>query len=936
MLGSRSATSASSTSTTTSATGSTSSTRGATTTTSRPPLKRSVSSSALVTAPLQLLGIGGSKDTTAASPPPSSSSPTSGAFSFTSSSASSSGGGLRSSMPASSSSALGGAAGLRSSAPRSSFDHVGGSSASPLGSDMGTSRRAPSRMLLSTYYSVDDNDTTTAKTKAAAAGRRVAGLPAETKTGGATGSGPTVAQKPEEVADININSPTFNAQAYFNTLIKSMNLVALSARDKELVAEMKDLDEKMKALVYDNYNKFINATDTIRKMKSNVENMEDEMKQLKENMKDIGNCSDKINSSLSFRREKIDHLAAVHTLLTRLQFIAELPARLRKCLTMKAYSQAAKYFMQSSGMLKKYNLPSFIRIQAECEEIIKELRTILYAQIKVSPPPPLPVGTPMPSFEFPARAVEQAGSVLMMLHEPEETVRHLFLDSYQVAFDYLTEQYSADRNKNCAMHEIAKMLCPPFFSQLLLTYESYRMVFLGGDSLVGDEDLEAPHYEGPAWDDIFNFLKDKFEQYLRSVHRRVAEARATGQAVQADEVASCLAVVHEVSLQVHHQLPFLHIAERTADMIGSTVLASIESHFLGLHSACSEQLLTLHNNVESHKVVKPGDDFWSTTLDSIAKSVLEQLVDVVKKLQPFLEPEKRFLIPHQLQISTNIYVKAQQFFLFLEQLFMDCENLEDNPTHPLRSMKISPPLFFVLVGVLHRIDALLDEFVVQLQCTFIIQDKLASDLINADEIRQRFRTTASKLLQLYVIVEGRQLSSYMHKYIESANWLRSKEVRGVGLGAQLFMHHIQEIDMLGRQIIPDTPPASAGVSGRGTASRGSAQSKSFFGHKMDMFARVDYNRDAVMVSISRIGMKTMCECIRLSSFGRCGYQQVQVDVAYLQAGLSQLLNTKSDVNIFFAEAEVSAQRRCIDPVKFDTVLIQHILHPQLAAPSSSL
>lgn len=38
-----------------------------------------------------------------------------------------------------------------------------------------------------------------------------------------------------------------------------------------MVSEIKSLDSDMQMLVYENYNKFISATDTIRKMKNRVE-----------------------------------------------------------------------------------------------------------------------------------------------------------------------------------------------------------------------------------------------------------------------------------------------------------------------------------------------------------------------------------------------------------------------------------------------------------------------------------------------------------------------------------------------------------------------------------------------------------------------------------------------------------------------------------------
>ncbi|CAM9971339.1 unnamed protein product, partial [Ectocarpus sp. 13 AM-2016] len=54
----------------------------------------------------------------------------------------------------------------------------------------------------------------------------------------------------------------------------------------------------MQMLVYENYNKFISATDTIRKMAQNVEGMETEMSDLKSSMERIAESSATVNTSL--------------------------------------------------------------------------------------------------------------------------------------------------------------------------------------------------------------------------------------------------------------------------------------------------------------------------------------------------------------------------------------------------------------------------------------------------------------------------------------------------------------------------------------------------------------------------------------------------------------------------------------------------------------
>ena len=54
----------------------------------------------------------------------------------------------------------------------------------------------------------------------------------------------------------------------------------------------------MQTLVYENYNKFILATDTIRQMKSDFKTMEDEMEKLVEDMSNIATFANGISSNL--------------------------------------------------------------------------------------------------------------------------------------------------------------------------------------------------------------------------------------------------------------------------------------------------------------------------------------------------------------------------------------------------------------------------------------------------------------------------------------------------------------------------------------------------------------------------------------------------------------------------------------------------------------
>lgn len=69
-----------------------------------------------------------------------------------------------------------------------------------------------------------------------------------------------------------------------------------------IVRDTQSLHSEMQTLVYENYNKFISATDTIRKMKTDFKQMETEMESLGQKMSKITSFSDQINGTLQVKR----------------------------------------------------------------------------------------------------------------------------------------------------------------------------------------------------------------------------------------------------------------------------------------------------------------------------------------------------------------------------------------------------------------------------------------------------------------------------------------------------------------------------------------------------------------------------------------------------------------------------------------------------------
>lgn len=97
-----------------------------------------------------------------------------------------------------------------------------------------------------------------------------------------------------------------------------------------------------------------------------------------------------------------------------------------------------------------------------------------------------------------------------------------------------------------------------------------------------------------------------------------------------------------------------------------------------------------------------------------------------------------------------------------------------------------------------------------------------------------------------------------------------------------------------------------------------------FSERIEIFSDCDFNKLSITTGIIKIVLKTLIECIRLCSFSKFGFQQIQIDSTYLQ---NQMWRFVIDENLLFNmndEILLSAYQRCIDPIKMEQVLVDKI------------
>eukprot|EP00760_Papus_ankaliazontas_P018094 PhM_4_TR17426/c0_g2_i1/m.77934/K20296/ANG2, VPS51; vacuolar protein sorting-associated protein 51 len=181
----------------------------------------------------------------------------------------------------------------------------------------------------------------------------------------------------------NLESLHFNPERYVSKLLKEKSLKGLMSLAAENTAKSKDLDKELQGLVYDNYNRFIAATETIRKMRDNVVRMDEKLHTLQSNVDAVDNLTQTLDGRLQAGRDNIEQKLAISRMMKQIQFLVELPARLRQCLKDGAYSVGANYWSVGDSVLHRHsNIASFRHIHEESRVVALQLQKYVLDRIR--------------------------------------------------------------------------------------------------------------------------------------------------------------------------------------------------------------------------------------------------------------------------------------------------------------------------------------------------------------------------------------------------------------------------------------------------------------------------------------------------------------------------------------------------------------------------
>ncbi|XP_077992479.1 vacuolar protein sorting-associated protein 51 homolog [Glandiceps talaboti] len=745
-----------------------------------------------------------------------------------------------------------------------------------------------------------------------------------------------------------IDGAHFKPDMYLDKLVKEKGLTDLMDRESDMVKQIKALDSDMQTLVYENYNKFISATDTIRKMKNDFKKMEDEMDGLVTNMAAITEFSACISNTLQDRRQQINKLSGVHSLLKKLQFLFELPARLKKCIEMKAYSQAVRYYTKARAVLQQYqHMPSFYGIQSDCNEIIAELRTQLREQFRDNESTP--------------KQLTECVDLLLQLKEPaDELCDEFLLHSQQKLDEDLLEMESqlklktgstvslpttdsqeieqALRNIPMDVLEFIDHSCNTFLSNMCLMIASYKELFVNRQA---SQDCDQQELERIAHVKLGKFVNSRMESYFQFIQERVEAEKETGDNTI---LVRALDRFHRRLQAINKLLPECNIMDKGTEIVSKAAQDRVHHYTTKLRQHFGDTLTDARQTLCAPRLLTKQDSAnLSEVLNTTASSIIDQLKQVLANLQGFIANDITFAhAPYFRGPFCSRDVRELLVVGFLRHINSVAQELCDGSGD---KSSAPPALLLLLSRLLQDFGSSTVGYL--LLCAdeqFMVDDKCK--VTSVTELSNETKDTAQRLLNHYVKFQGLTISQMLRKSVETRDWLNTIEPRNVRAVMKRVVEDITSIDsQVGFLYEEGTRKAHSSDSSKRTFSYSAVRSKSrqvnyapsntmdtsllsniqkLFSERIEIFSAVEFSKVSVLTGIIKISLKTFLECVRLRTFGRFGLQQIQVDTHYLQLYLWRFVSDENLVHFLLDEIVGSAVHRCMDPVLMEASVIEVI------------
>lgn len=77
-------------------------------------------------------------------------------------------------------------------------------------------------------------------------------------------------------------------------------------------------------------------------------------------------------------------------------------------------------------------------------------------------------------------------------------------------------------------------------------------------------------------------------------------------------------------------------------------------------------------------------------------------------------------------------------------------------------------------------------------------------------------------------------------------------------------------------------------------------------------------------------LKSVQEFVRLQTFNRSGFQQIQLDIQFLRTPIREIVEDEAAVDFLLDEVIVATAERCLDPIPLEPPILDKLVQAKLA------
>ncbi|KAJ9081155.1 Vacuolar protein sorting-associated protein 51 [Entomophthora muscae] len=767
---------------------------------------------------------------------------------------------------------------------------------------------------------------------------------------------PAISQKME------IDSKDFDAKEYLGGLFQKSSLSQMIQTDSKCLKEIKRLDSDRKNLVYENYSRFIRASESITSIKDNIQDISSELRSASVSIDSLASTLENIGTGLHENKTKLDLVYRKNATLKQFQFILELPRRLSQHITAGRYADAVRQYSYTSSLLEKYRqLSIFLNIENECHSIMQEAERSLWAQAR--------------DMNRPIKETIELLNIIMMLRK----------DSAYEAFKVL--------NETCfiKLHDILDQHAQTFRSRDLLSFgplERFREIhedflpdfetlIVGFSEMVKlDQDTENQLSEIKAL-----FLKQAEslfdEKYVRLIFEYAEVSWQDLSLTNLTAATSKLTLwLEELSTYdgLSGQSALMNCLQRARICICDWEKRLLEDAFTDVVEGFKRKVK------ESYPMTYPVED--PASLQSSLLACKNWLLDILlNKIRPKLE----LLLSSDLgfwQLSGTWGF----FFRYLQTSFRRLwESLLVIPDP--KSLLSSRLLLDLQSDVLQAIyDAYIGGLIRELAIPYShqpSQSEVADDwLSDLFYLHDKALAYCQESMRSHTLVIGARFSLKLVNHICTHDWAScpeptspssvfkdivedtfiieanigalfppkhesefspdtislNSEIRSPERRSSLALYHSpRQVASSIRSSFSTSGPMSTlpGLNRKLSAAvpqsneiahkQWQARINRLFSERIEIFGDVFYSLNGVLGAIFKIAIKASVEAIRLSAFGTNGFQQLQVDFAFLSQSIPSSITTDMAISSLIEEAVISGAKRCCLPKHMDPEILKAIV-----------